>query len=354
MSSAAGVQVAFSSYRGRSGIAFIDLFATRRRVLIVSLALAAMTSAVIAAPQIASRVAAGLGRAQPSWLALAALCFLLSALASSSAWRAALAACGVQLSRGDMAARFGVGCLVNSVTPARAGEAVRIALVARAVGARGAAFTVTGVCAAVGVVRACIVAVLLVGATAAGAVELAPFVFVLALILASTAVCILGRRRFDGSMIRQALDAFYALARSPYRLGQVSIWIGLGTAARVAAAAASAAALGVPHPIAAGLLIVPALELAGAVPLTPGNIGVTSGAVALTLRTHGVTLSTAVSTGIALHAVEMLVGIAFGLVGAVALAPPLPERARGWLAPAACVGAVVVAAAVLGFPFDMA
>lgn len=335
-------------------IARTNPIVTRRRVLVGALALAALASAVTAAPQIAARVATGLGQATPSWLALAALCFLISALASSAAWRTALGACGAELSRGDMAARYAVGCLVNSVTPAGAGEAVRIGLVARAVGTRGAAFTVAGVCAAVGVVRAGIVAVLLIGATAAGAVQLAPFAFVVALTLGAAAICILVRRRFAASRARQALDAFYALAGSPRQLGRLSAWVALGTTARVVAAAASAAALGVRHPIAAAVLIVPALELAGAFPLTPGNVGVTSGAVALALRSHGVPLSTAVSTGIAFHAVQMLVGIAFGVAGAAALAPPLPVSARRFIAPATCVGAAVLAAALLSFLLDMA
>ena len=57
---------------------------------------------------------------------------------------------------------------------------------------------------------------------------------------------------------------------------------------RIAAATAIAAAFGVEQPLVAALLIVPALDLAGILPLTPGNIGVASAAVAFALKAHGV------------------------------------------------------------------
>ena len=59
-------------------------------------------------------------------------------------------------------------------------------------------------------------------------------------------------------------------------------------ALRLAAAAAIAAAFGVDRPLAAALLIIPALDLAGILPLTPGNVGVASAAVAFALKAHGV------------------------------------------------------------------
>jgi hypothetical protein len=91
--------------------------------------------------------------------------------------------------------------------------------------------------------------------------------------------------------------------------------------ARLGAAASIAAALGVKSPLMAAVLVVPALELSGAMPLTPGNVGLTSGAVAMALRAHGVDLTTALTTGIAFHAVETAVGIVFGLASVLLLAP---------------------------------
>ena len=60
------------------------------------------------------------------------------------------------------------------------------------------------------------------------------------------------------------------------------------------------------------MLVVPALEMAAFLPLTPGNIGVSSAAVAFALRTQGVDGDVALSVGIAFNAVETLTSLAFG------------------------------------------
>ncbi len=77
------------------------------------------------------------------------------------------------------------------------------------------------------------------------------------------------------------------------------------------------------------------------VPLLPANIGVTSAAVALALQRHHVALTAALSSGIALHAVETFVGISLGLAGALAVARPRAGRGV-----AVAVALVVVATAV--------
>ena len=64
--------------------------------------------------------------------------------------------------------------------------------------------------------------------------------------------------------------------------------------------------------LAAAVLIIPALDLAGILPLTPGNVGVSSAAVAFALSAHGVGSHVAVSAGIALGAVETLTTLALG------------------------------------------
>ena len=77
-------------------------------------------------------------------------------------------------------------------------------------------------------------------------------------------------------------------------------------ALRLAAATAIAAAFGVEQPLVAALLIVRALDLAGILPLTPGNVGVASAAVAFALKAHGVGSEVALTAGIAFGAVETL------------------------------------------------
>jgi uncharacterized membrane protein YbhN (UPF0104 family) len=111
-------------------------------------------------------------------------------------------------------------------------------------------------------------------------------------------------------------------------LGTVARWVAAATAGRLLAATAVAAALGVPSPFLAALLILPAIDLAGVLPLTPGNIGLKSGAIALALQAQGVDATTALSTGIAFHAVETMIGLAFGSASVLYLARvPVPRWA---------------------------
>ena len=66
--------------------------------------------------------------ANTGWLWVAAAAFVAALFSSASAWRAA-----TKLpDRLDAYARYGVGSLVNSFAPAHAGDAVRLALFAKA------------------------------------------------------------------------------------------------------------------------------------------------------------------------------------------------------------------------------
>jgi hypothetical protein len=76
-------------------------------------------------------------------------------------------------------------------------------------------------------------------------------------------------------------------------------------------------ALDAPLPIGAALAIVPALELAALLPLTPANIGLASAAAAVALHARGLPMSEAVQAGIVLHVVETAAGIAYGTVSAL-------------------------------------
>ena len=103
-----------------------------------------------------------------------------------------------------------------------------------------------------------------------------------------------------------------------------------------------AAAFGVERPLLAALLVVPALDLAGILPITPGNIGVASAAVAFALHAHGAPAGTAFSAGIAFSAVETVTCLAFGTGSALYLAGSAPGATRRWTAAtaaaAACLG----------------
>jgi uncharacterized membrane protein YbhN (UPF0104 family) len=95
------------------------------------------------------------------------------------------------------------------------------------------------------------------------------------------------------------------------------------------------------------MLIVPAVDVAGLIPLTPGNVGLTSGAVAIALRAHGVALDDALAVGIALHAVEAVAGLVVGVLGVLALTGERRPVARhAALVLAAATALVAVAGAL--------
>ena len=327
----------------------------------MALASAGLVAFVLHGPRHA--VGAGLADlrgADPVWLVAAALAFVASGVASAAAWQRGLCACGAQLGRWQVIRRYWAGSFANTLAPANAGDVVRVGLVSRAIGTEGAAFTTVGVAAAVSLVRAAIVAVLFVAAVAHGhsLLWLGPGTLAVAVVLgggrwfASTRPGSRGLTRIGRpSNTHQAsgraahlLDVVRGVTARPGAALELCAWLLVSTAAKVLAAACAGAALGLHHPLAAALVIVPALELAALFPLTPGNIGMTSAAVAIALRGQGVPLAAAIGTGIAVHAVETLVGLGFGGACALSFAPrPTPRVA--WLL-AGAAGAALLAGAV--------
>lgn len=319
----------------------------KRHLAIAAASLAAVVS-VAAAPQLlGAQVADGfheLLAVSPAWLWLAALSFASALAASGCGWRSALARCGGELTRGDAAARYGVGSLVNAVAPARLGSAVRFALFARTIRAEGALWTTGGVAASVGAARATWLGVLLLVAAGSGVLPLWPLAVVAGVVGVAALVAWRARGRRFHARAAHVLDAFAALGRSPRAAAQLVGWIGLATAARVGAATAIAAAFGVENPLLAALLIVPALDLAGFLPLTPGNIGIASAAVAFALHAHGAG-EVAVAAGIAFSAVETVTSLVFGAGCVLSLAAGAPGARRWTLAATAATASVGLAAA---------
>ncbi|MEN3342634.1 MAG: Lysylphosphatidylglycerol synthase region [Actinomycetota bacterium] len=288
---------------------------------------------LLATPQLlGARVAAAfaaLDRADASWLWLAGAGFAVAVVSAAGSWRSALGLCGGRLSLTDACARYGAGSLVNTFVPARAGDAVRIGLFARALPHRERLWTTGGAFAALGAARAVVLAALVVSGAAAGMVPLWPLLVALLLAGAGVAAALRARDRRAGSRVPHLLDAFRELGRRPSGALRLVAWIALAAAGRLAAATAVGAALGIDRPLAAAIVIVPALDVAGLVPLTPGNLGVTSGAIAIAFHANGVSFTHGLAAGIAFHAVETAVGIMFGLASLVWLAPyPTPAVRR--------------------------
>lgn len=286
-----------------------------------------------------SEAIAGLDAAQPAWLWAAGLAFAATSLAGALAWRAAIRAAGSSLPVRAAAARYCVGTGVNAIAPAHLGSAVRLALFGRIT--RGGCWTVGGAASAVGVTRVVWLGCLLALGCAGGILPAWPLLAIAAVVATVAAVVTFSRRLRLPGRVEQALSALHGLARSPRDLAVVSVWTLAGAAAKVAAAAAVVAALGIDHPLRAALIVVPAVELAAVMPVTPGNVGVASAAVAFVLGAHGAPSDVALAAGVAFGAVELLAAIAVGAAGALALGGGLLRPYVRLAVAAAAYGTVV-------------
>jgi uncharacterized membrane protein YbhN (UPF0104 family) len=288
---------------------------------------------------------AGLSNASAGWLWIAAAAFAGSLVTSACAWEFALTRCGGTTSRADASARYCTGSLVNALAPARIGTAVRFALFSRVLHNEGRLWTVGGIAGSLSAVRAMWLAVVLALASASGVLPRWPIALLLLAGVIAAAVAWRARDSRPGTKFGHSLDVFRVLGRCPRAAAQIAGWVGLAMGLRVLAATGIAAAFGVDRPLAAAVLIIPALDLAGILPLTPGNVGVSSAAVAFALAAHGVGRDVAVSAGLALGAVETLTTLALGSTSILYFLGRRTDVARWHTATAAAAGCVMVAAA---------
>ncbi len=316
-----------------------------RHLAIAGLSLALLAALCLSPSLLGNRVSAaisGLGAADPGSLWLAGLAFAGTSLCGALAWRAALRASGSPLRFVDASARYAVGCGINAIAPAHIGSAVRVALFGRVT--NGGCWTVGGAAAAVGVTRVVWLGALIATGSAGGVLPRWPLLVIGAIVASAALAAVVSCRVRLPVRLDQLLVAFRSLLSSPRDLVIVSGWALAGAAAKVAATTAVVAALGIDNPLRAALIIVPAVELAAILPLTPGNVGIASAAVALALGSQGVESKTALSAGIAFGAVELLTGMVVGAAGALTLAGP-------WVQPYVRVAVVGAAASVVALAF---
>jgi uncharacterized membrane protein YbhN (UPF0104 family) len=256
------------------------------------------------------KLAAGIGevdRADPFMLGCAGLAFASGLLCCGLAWRAGLQAAGVRTSPADATSRYVAGSLVNSLVPLRAGGAVRVALYVRV--ARSVR-VVAGVAAAVGAPRAASLAVLVCVASATAPVPTWPCAALLGAAMAAAGVAAW-------------------LGRSLTGLRAVTGWVCAAALARVAGATFVALAFDAPSPLLAGCAVVAAMELASTLPLTPGNVALSSAAVAFVLAAYGLPGDIALAAGLSLAGVETATSIALGLCGVAYLTGTVATVGRG-------------------------
>jgi uncharacterized membrane protein YbhN (UPF0104 family) len=300
--------------------------------------------------QLSGRVAPAVGAvgdASRPWLGLAAFGFLAAFVCTVGAWHAALTNAGARICPRQAAARLGIGSMVNSFAPAKLGDAVKIALCSRAIDAPGRLWTAGGAYAGLTATRSLTLAGLVVAASVTGAMPLWPVFVLVGGAVAVGATAALSTRLRSHFRIAQLLAGVSSLARSPRTLAIVVSWTVGMQLARVAGTLGVVIALGLPHPLLAALVILPALDVAGAIPLTPGGIGLGSGAVAMVLASRGIGMTQALAVGLAIQTVETLVSISCGAIGVVYLLRP-NARARQLASRVAIVGASTAAAAGVG------
>jgi uncharacterized membrane protein YbhN (UPF0104 family) len=299
----------------------------RRGIAAAIVVLFAMLVAVATPQLLGRRVAEALGTldsADPKWLWLAGLGFVVSVLSAAGSWRCAIGICGGRIGLTDAAARFGAGSLVNTFVPARAGDVLRIALFSRALPNEGRLWTTGGAFAALAAARALVLGALVTGGALAGVIPAWPLLVALALVGVGIAAALVARKS-----AAHLLDAFRELGRDRRAAGRLVGWAALSTAGRLTAATSVCAALGIRQPVAAAVVILLALDVASLVPITPGNIGVTSATIAAALQAQGTSFTHGLAAGIAFHAVEIAVGLTYGLASLLWLAPyPSPNARR--------------------------
>jgi uncharacterized membrane protein YbhN (UPF0104 family) len=263
-----------------------------RRALLSLVGLAAAMAAGIAVwpslqPTFDQAVTAA-GRADARLLVLAGLLFAAAPAGCGLVWQHAISRAGGRLGQVDACARYGVGSLINSFAPAHLGDVARTALLLKALPPGGRRRIVT----CFGTIQAARIATL-------GGLALAAMLPTeLALLTLVPLAAVLGVWRGASRLVILSLASCLA---------------------KVAAVATVLVALDAPSPIRAALAVVPALELAALLPLTPGNIGLASAAAAVALHTRGLATSEAVEAGIILHVVQTAAGVAYGTVSALAL-----------------------------------
>src|SRR5439155_5690402 len=184
----------------------------RRRHLVAAGAGSLGLVVAVATPQIFGRQVGHadgrLASADRDWLWVTAFAFLAMLACTAGAWRSALHACGGRLGYGKAAAYYGTGSLVNTLTPFRLGDAVRIGLFSRTLRNDERLWTTGSAFGAIGAARALALAVLVLAAAATGAVPVWPAVGAGVIALAGIAAAVIARNRRPAGRVGHLFDAF--------------------------------------------------------------------------------------------------------------------------------------------------
>jgi glycosyltransferase 2 family protein len=286
-------------------------------------------------------VGRALAAAQPGWLAAAVLINaaiypfwvaqwrLLVAPPQTVAWPAMAEIVALsEIARSTFAAPVGVAAAITLLT-VRGGLSATAATAVMALDQlfAGLAKVVTFALAAL---LAPLPQAAMVGVSVFCALVLALLVVVLILAATRGLPTALGRSSSPlvqrAGVLLQGFSENLRVMRSPTTVGMVFALAIIKRGTQVAAVCAVQAACGIDISLPGALLIVAAVSLTTAIPLTPGGIGVYSATVFATYSFLGVASGPAIAAGVLQHLVELLPSLAVGY-GALLL-DRLPGRAR--------------------------
>jgi uncharacterized membrane protein YbhN (UPF0104 family) len=265
-----------------------------------------------------------------SWALAAISLNLVSALAGSLAWDTVIkqAMPSPHPRYRHVLSAFSVGLLGNIVLPGRAGEAARIAVLARRLGGRpGAWATLVGTVVAYRLLdllpSLALIAYVLLFASIPGW-ALKSFLIFAALGVGLLVLGFAGARRHErplfemrgrlhelATMARHGLGILRApLAAANATIFQTVAWLG-----QLLAVYATLRAFGLTLPLPAAALVLALINLAVLFPLWPGNVGLLQAAVALPLAAgYGIDSGRGIAFGVGLQAIEVSVGVSLGLL----------------------------------------
>ena len=173
----------------------------------------------------------------------------------------------------------------------------------------------TGVCGGVSIMRMLPLSLVIVIAAATGAMPRWPGLVIAGAVLAVLAGIPVACRHTHGARLQRLLAGFSLLTRSARAAAAAFAVLSVATLMKLLSATATAAALGIPHPVSAALVLVPALAFGRMLPF----LGVAAGTGAVAAAAQGVSAGSALSLAVAVAAVEGAAGIACGIAGACRL-----------------------------------
>jgi uncharacterized membrane protein YbhN (UPF0104 family) len=289
-------------------------------------------------------------RVQWAWVVAAIGLNLLSVIARAACWNTCIKQAVPKPRPGFMLvfSAFCVGLLGNVVIPGRVGEVARVAVLARRMPDRQAAWgRLLGSVVAHRMFDLFPVTALVVWVVLAAGLPhwaITSIVIVLALSSAVLALTVLAARRHQ-STVRSELGTIrnllvqarigLAIMRRPVPAATAAAFQSLGWLFQLFAVWTSMRAFNIHQPLTVAGVVLVLMNVATIFPLWPGNIGLLQAAIALPLRSYGVPYGKGFAFGIGLQAIEASVGVGVGLIFlareglSIATLREMPQEAPG-------------------------